>query len=130
MATGIVDLLSHGVVFTELWTNSSPQADYPTEGIAHNLDDAYDGFLAFFNSTNNAEGRLLSQIFMVTDYSNFDWGILFGTAPGSTTIRARYFAFAYNSFAWSQGYSGTSTSNASCIPYKLYGFKYVVDAGA
>ena len=53
MASGNIDLLESGMVFTELWVNPNPTSSFSSQTLNINLS-TYDGILMFYMGYTNS----------------------------------------------------------------------------
>ena len=105
-----------GCSFKLLWTNSSPTTDYSASTVPLDLTE-YGGVLIVFLATANID-RQSSMI-----VRRGVQGLLYTAVPSATTTRTRLANVTDTGVVFGTGYSGSSTSAGSAIPYKIFGVK-------
>lgn len=116
MATGIYE--KPATIFTLLWTNSDPTANFSAKTVSIDLSD-YDAVLIYFFANAN----MTRQDSVIIRKASGGGGLLVTSVEGSGVIRTRTAVVSASGVQFGTGYSGTSSAAASCIPYKIYGIK-------
>ena len=116
MATG--EKARNGMKINWLWTNPLPTGSFNAQTVSVDLSK-YSGALIQFATSDGSNLYVSSMICL----KNGDRHALVHTVTGSGTIRTRFATLSDSGVDFSTGYSGTSTSTNSAVPYKIYGLR-------
>ena len=117
MASGVIDRME--TTFELLWTNPSPLASAGFSAQTVSLDlSTYDAVFIVFIANLNYD-RMATAICP----KKSGYNVLTTAIPSATAVRARNATVTDNGVQFSSGYSGTSASETSAIPYRIYGIR-------
>lgn len=114
-----------GPGMTLLWENSNPTANFTAQTISLDLSEYDAAYIVYKSSTGNI---LWSGIILKDDALNYPRFITNSGANTrwfSRTIRVNDTGAVFADCGrFTQGTSGTTTTNDSMIPYRIYGVKF------
>lgn len=101
-----------------LWENPLPTGSFNAQTVLADLS-SYGGVLIQFATSDGSNLYVSSMIVL----KNSTRHALVHTTVSSGTIRTRFAIATDSGVEFSTGYSGTSTSTNSAVPYKIYGLR-------